>query len=319
MKMKNQTNEVLSQILKTLDEAGYSVSEVDSEDYCLEVVAKKDNVKLLIKTLLNVDSERRETADDLRNLAASFSASPLIIGSRMQNGLIEDAALYERFGVNVVNPATFREAALKGTLPIVYSKRGGLYVKIDGDALKKHREAQGMSLGNLASKIGVSRKAIYEYEREQMGATLATVAKIEEIIKANVITGINIFTLNPSTATDGRPPTSDVARQLHNKLREIGCKAIGFNYAPIDVHMHDADVGFLTNEHLGEDDLERKVDSAVHVGKILGMAPILVTSESCHVDKDITTFRLDEIKRIEKKKDLETLLRIDFSEKPNGS
>ncbi|HRR54894.1 MAG TPA: hypothetical protein P5290_06085, partial [Candidatus Methanomethylicus sp.] len=98
MKMKNETNEILSQILKTLDEAGYSVSEVDSEDYCLEIVAKKGNIKLLIKTLLNVDSERRETADDLRKLAASFSASPLIIGSRMQNGIIEEGALYERFG-----------------------------------------------------------------------------------------------------------------------------------------------------------------------------------------------------------------------------
>jgi len=56
MQMKNATNEILSQIVKTLDEAGYSVSEVDSGDYCLEVVAKKDNTKLLIKTLLNVDS-----------------------------------------------------------------------------------------------------------------------------------------------------------------------------------------------------------------------------------------------------------------------
>jgi len=87
--------------------------------------------------------ERRETADDLRNMAASFSASPIIIASRMQNGLIEEGALYARFGVNVVNPTTFREAALKGTLPIVYSKRGGLYVKIDGDALKRYRRGTG--------------------------------------------------------------------------------------------------------------------------------------------------------------------------------
>jgi len=318
MKMKNETNEILSQILKTLDEAGYSVSEVDSEDYCLEIVAKKGNIKLLIKTLLNVDSERRETADDLRKLAASFSASPLIIGSRMQNGIIEEGALYERFGVNVINPATFREAALNGTLPIVYSKRGGLYVKIDGDALKRHRAAQGMSLGNLASKIGVSRKAVYEYEREQMGATLATVAKIEEVIKANVITGINIFAWTPFVATDFKPPTSEVARQLHNKLREIGCKAMGFNYAPIDVHMHDADVGFLTNEHLRDAELERKVDNAVHVGKILGMAPILVTKERCHLENDITTIKIDEISCIKKKRDLESLLRIDL-EKSNDN
>lgn len=319
MKMKNPANEILSQILKTLDEAGYSVSEVDSEDYCLEVVAKKDNVKLLVKTLLNVDSERRESAEDLRNMAASFSAFPLIIGNRMQNGFIEEGALYERFGVSVVNPATFREAALKGTLPIVYSKRGGLYVKIDGDALKKHREAQGMSLGNFANKIGVSRKAVYEYEHEQMGATLATVAKIEEVIKANVITGIDIFALNPSSAADEGTPTSEVAKQLHNKLRKIGCKAIGFKFAPIDVHVREAEVGFLTSENLNASDLEKKVDSALHVGKILGMEPVLVTSDGCRVNKDIAMFKIDEIKNVEKKKDLEALLRIDFSETTSGN
>ncbi|HRU82056.1 MAG TPA: hypothetical protein P5168_05845, partial [Candidatus Methanomethylicus sp.] len=170
----------------------------------------------------------------------------------------------------------------------------------------------------LASKIGVSRKAVYEYEREQMGATLATVAKIEEVIKANVLTGINIFAWTPFVATDFKPPTSEVARQLHNKLREIGCKAMGFNYAPIDVHMHDADVGFLTNEHLRDAELERKVDNAVHVGKILGMAPILVTKERCHLENDITTIKIDEISCIKKKRDLESLLRIDL-EKSNDN
>ena len=49
----------------------------------MEIVARKDNVKLLIKTLVNVDTERKGAAEDLKSLATSFSASPLIIGSRM--------------------------------------------------------------------------------------------------------------------------------------------------------------------------------------------------------------------------------------------
>uniref|UniRef100_A0A7C3F2N8 Putative HTH-type transcriptional regulatory protein ENS19_07240 n=1 Tax=Candidatus Methanomethylicus mesodigestus TaxID=1867258 RepID=A0A7C3F2N8_9CREN len=315
--MKHKSNEILCKVLKTLDEAGYSISEVDSEDYCLEIVAKKGNIKLLIKSLTNIDSERRDSAEDLASLAVSFNATPLIIGHRMQKGVIEPGTMYERFGVNVINPETFRNAALEKSLPIVYSKRGGLYVKIDGKALKRLREKEGMSLGDLANKIGVSRKAVYEYERSQMGATLATVARIEEILDADIITGINVFDWRPSSDIPEKSPTGVVARQLHGKLKKIGCKSIGFNFAPIDVHARNIGASFLTSEeNVDEERLERKVSAAIEVGKIMGMQPILVTGETKPRDQGLTLVRIDEIKKLEKTKDLMALLGLDCC--PNG-
>lgn len=300
-----------------MDEAGYSISEVDSEDYCLEIVAKKGNIKLLIKSLTNIDSERRDSVEDLASLAVSFNATPLIIGHRMQKGVIEHGTMYERFGVNVINPETFRNAALEKSLPIVYSKRGGLYVKIDGKALKRLREKEGMSLGDLANKIGVSRKAVYEYERSQMGATLATVARIEEILDADIITGINVFDWHPSSDIPEKSPTGIVARQLHGKLKKIGCKSIGFNFAPIDVHARNIGASFLTSEeNVDEGRLERKVSAAIEVGKIMGMQPILVTGETKPRDQGLTLVRIDEIKKLEKTKDLMALLGLDYC--PNG-
>jgi len=309
--MKDDSNEILVQILRILDKAGFTVSEVDS-DYCLEIVAKRGNVKLLIKTLENVDNERKESAEDLHLLAATFSASPLIIGSKVQRGVIEKDALYERFGINVISPKTFRNAALGGKFPSVYSKRGGLYFRIDGDALRRLRRERGMSLGELANKIGVSRKAVYEYENSQMGATLNTALRMEEVLNAGVTMDIDIFTWRCNEEPPERSPAGAVAQQLHNKLKEIGCKAIGFSYAPIDVHARNLGVSFLTNEkRLGERALDRKVGDALEVSKVLEIEPVLITGDVRPMGLNITILRIDDIRKLERLRDLERLLHLD--------
>jgi len=309
--MKDESNEILVRILRILHKAGFTVSEVDS-DYCLEIVAKKGNVKLLIKTLENVDNERKASAEDLRSLAATFSASPLIIGSRVQKGVIEEGALYERFGVNVISPRTFMDAALRGKFPPVYSKRGGLYFRIDGEVLRSLRKERGMSLGDLANKIGVSRKAVYDYENAQMGATLKTAARMEEVLDAGVTMDINIFDWRCDEEPPDKSPAGAVAQQLHNKLKKIGCKAIGFNYAPIDVHVRNVGVSFLADEgRLGERALDRKVEDALEVGKVLETEPVLITGGVRPKGLNITILRIDDIRKLEKLRDLERLLSLD--------
>jgi len=309
--MKDESNDILVHILRILDKAGFTVSQVDS-DYCLEIVAKKGNVKLLIKTLENVGNERKESVEDLRSLATTFSASPLIIGSRVQRGVIGEGALYERFGINVINPKTFRDAALNRKFPPVYSKRGGLYFRIDGEALRRLRKEGGMSLGDLANKIGVSRKAVYDYESSQMGATLKTVARMEEVLDAGVTMDIDIFDWRCDEEPPDKSPAGAVAQQLHNKLKTIGCKAIGFNYAPIDVHVRNVGVSFLANEErLGERALDRKVEDALEVGKLLEIEPVLITGDVRPRGLNITILRIDDIRKLEKLRDLERLLNID--------
>jgi putative transcriptional regulator len=313
--MKEESNEILVSILRILDKAGFIISQVDS-DYCLEIVAKKGDVKLLIKTLNNVDNGRKESVEDLRSLAATFSASPMVIGSRVQKGVIREGALYERFGINVIGPKTFRDAALRGRFPPVYYRRGGLYFKIDGDVLRRLRKERGMSLGDLASRIGVSRKAIYDYENSQMGATLRTVAKMEEVLDAGVTMDIDIFDWRCDEEPPDKSPSGAIAQQLHNKLKKIGCKAIGFNYAPIDVHARNVGVSFLAHEErLGERELDRKVEDALEVGKLLEIEPVLITGDVRPRGLNIMILRIEDIRKLERLRDLERLLNLDTTNK----
>jgi predicted transcriptional regulator len=309
--MKGSSKGTLIEILRILHQAGFSLSEVDSEKYCLELVAKKGDVKLLIKTLENVDSERKEAAEELKSLAAATSSSPLIIGSRVQCGRLEEGALYERYGVNVVSPETFKEATLKGKLPFVKSKRGGLYFRINGRTLKRLRESRKMSLGDLAKRIGVSRKAVYEYETGGMGAALETVARIEEVFNVGLTQDIDIFDWQCTGEPEAKAPSDPAAKRLHWKLKEIGCRAMGFDYAPIDVHARTVGVSFLTNEKGPGKELDSRVESALELAKLLDMVPVLVTGDSKPDGADIYVLRTEEVKQLKTVKDLERLLGIE--------
>ncbi len=307
--MKGDSKDTLVEVLRILHQAGFSISEVDSEQYCLELVAKKGGVKLLIKTLENVDSERREAAEELKSLAMATSSSPIIIGSRVQCGKLEEGALYERYGVNVVSPQTFTEATLKGKLPFVQSKRGGLYFRINGRTLRRLREERKMSLGDLAKRIGVSRKAVYEYETGGMGATLETVARIEEVFNIGLTQGIDIFDWHSASEPEAKVPSDPVARQLHSKLREIGCKgAMGFDYAPIDVHARTVGISFLAKEKVPGKEMDSRVEKALELARLLDMVPVLVTREGKPDGADIYVLRTDEVKQLKTMEDLERLL-----------
>ncbi len=316
--MRQRPAGLVGSVLRALEEADFVASEITSQEYCLQIVAKKDNTKLLIKTSENVDSERRDSAEDLKSLAVAFGASPFIIGLRMQKGVIEEDTLYERFGVNVIHPRAFRDAALKKRLPPVYSKRGGLYFRIDGRTLKMCREKKGLSLGQLATMIGVSRKAVYEYERDQMGATIQTVERLERILGRSVVAGINVFDWHLEGEAPDKNPAGVVARQLHAKLKKIGCKALGFSYAPIDIYVKNVGVSFLTfEERMNEDRLENKIENAIEVGKVFGSPPILVTDEKAPPNKDILVVKINEINRVEHLGELAKLLGVEITDQEN--
>ena len=81
--------------------------------------------------------------------------------------------------------------------PLVYASPGGLYVNIDGEALRDLREKRSMSLGDLGQVLGVSRRTISKYE-SGMGTTLDVAIRIEEFFNTGVV--------NPSILSFTSPP-----------------------------------------------------------------------------------------------------------------
>jgi len=75
---------LLSECMNLLYESNFIISKPFGRS-CFDLIAKKADLKLLIKILKNIDSLSTEQSEELLNIARVLQAVPLIIGSRTRN------------------------------------------------------------------------------------------------------------------------------------------------------------------------------------------------------------------------------------------
>ncbi len=219
--------EMLLQLVhRILEKNGFEVSEKCDIRSCFDILARRDTLLLIIKTLINIDAFSEDHAKELRFLAGYLNASPLLVGVRTKNYYLEDGVVYERYSIPTVNPETLDEAT-SGRYPLIQAYRGGYYVEIDGKALKKIREEKGLSLKDVAEKIGVSRRVVLMYENNEARATLETAVKLEEFLKVPVAKPIDIFKVPEEVEVEKRN-----LQGVYSRLNSIGFEVYPTKKAP---------------------------------------------------------------------------------------
>jgi len=184
-----------SDVEKLLKDVGFKVRYYkSSREYCFNIVAKRGEETLLVKCISTLTSFTSSIASELRDIAHKTQSTPLIVTNDRS---LEGGVVYKRYRINAVTYGTLREALTKGRYPLIYAERGGFYVTIDGKKLRKMRIAKGLSLGELADNIGVSRKAIYEYERGCMASTPEVAFKLEVVLGEELAKPINFLKWKP--------------------------------------------------------------------------------------------------------------------------
>nr|MDO8082240.1 transcriptional regulator [Candidatus Freyarchaeota archaeon] len=234
--MAPDRRDAVGRITDILLRADYSVAEnTDFRSSCFDIVARKGLTLLLLKVHENVDALSEETSKELKILSRMLLASPIIIGNRTRKEIVQGGLVYERQGLPAVNSETFEQFIHENNLPLVFARRGGLYVKIDGDTLRKEREKKEMSFGDLASSVGVSRKTIYEYERGSMDSTLETAIKLEDVLDIPIAVPINIISW---VVEEEEIPEQEAEDELQEEIRqtlcELGLKVVFARKAPFD-------------------------------------------------------------------------------------
>ena len=119
--LKNIENLLISQGFKTSD-----IYDQGSFD----IVARKDLVILLLKTFLNIDSINEHNSHEMKQLSNIFLASPIIIGEKSRNGLLEDGVIYERYDIPTISFNTLKNMILYNVHPEILADRGGYFVKL---------------------------------------------------------------------------------------------------------------------------------------------------------------------------------------------
>lgn len=234
-------DQVLLEITELLSNHGFQTSNIYDRS-CFDMIARRDLILLLLKVLINVDGFSNQQAQEIKRLAQTFLASPLIVGFKSKTEPLEEDVLYERHGIPVVAPETLRNMVVDEVYPEILADRGGYYVKIDGDIIKEVREKHNLSLKDLADLAHVSRETIYKYEHGMVRAVPETAMILESILNIKLTLSIDPFKVvkkstdyfESSKSIESETTNKDLKQKEPKELIKLGFGFIPTNRTPFD-------------------------------------------------------------------------------------
>ena len=310
--MAPSREDLLGKIRASLAKAGFYVSDPHNiRSISFDVIARRDKQLLIIKALTNIDSVSSDDADQLRTLATALGGSPMVVGFHSSAGKLEEGILYSRFGIPIISEATFYEFVLEGVPPFVYAAPGGLYVRLDGELIRRIREERNISLGTLAEMAGVSRKAIQMYE-SGMGAMIEIAARIEEFLKEPVVMPLNPFYYSPEVAKtlQSFDRFSGFNRDIFEMLKELGYSVVPTIRCPFDALAKEEDMLLLTGIGENPQMTERKARAVGNISRVTEKKSVIFVSQKI-TSKDIGGTPLitrDELRRADDADDVLELI-----------
>lgn len=230
-------DDLIARVLEILKEGGFIVSR-RCEARSFDLAARRIELTLLAKIMRNIDGMSGEIAKSIKRAAFCLLASPIVVGERTGTSFLEDDVVYHRYGIPALNTRTLYDYFVEEVHPYVYSATGGLYVSIDGEAMKLAREKKELSLGDIASELGVSRRSVSKYEEGRMSTTIELALKLEEILDTKLIEPLEVLNTEfeaPSSdilKAGVEEATSSLEKDILSMMEEIGFEIFTTAYAP---------------------------------------------------------------------------------------
>lgn len=226
-----QRDHILVQINELLSNHGFETSNIYDRS-CFDMVARKEFLLLLMKVLINVDGFTGEQAEEIKKLSSIFMASPIIVGLKSKNELLEEDVVYERHGIPVIALETLRSMVVEEIYPEIFADRGGYFVRMDGNVIKDAREQKNLSLKDLADLAHVSRETIYKYEHGMVRAFPETAMILESILNMRITLSVDLFKV-PEPETTQQPKKGKTENEPR-KLVDLGFGVIPTSRTPFD-------------------------------------------------------------------------------------
>jgi putative transcriptional regulator len=214
METKNR-NQVIDEINQLLVDGGFKTSQVYPQS-CFDVAARKKLLLILLKVLVNIDSINESHVQEIRKVANTFLASPMIVGVKSKTKKLEEDVVYERHGLPAIGINTLKNMILYDEYPEILADRGGYYVNINGNILKEYREEYSLSLKDLADLAHVSRETIYKYENGIVRANSKTAMLLEDILNIKITIDIDLFEVSKDLDEFKQTIDDDKTKDLAN-------------------------------------------------------------------------------------------------------
>ena len=204
----------------------------------IDMVASLKEVEatVLLKCTPDASMVSRKEAVELRGLASVLDASAIIVSELLGGVRLETGVVYDRYGVNLVNLETLEDSISGRSLPYVMAHKDIFKVKVRGEELRRRRIERGFSLGDVASYLGVSRKAVYEYEKGVMEPTVERAEKLIHLFGEDILEPVDLFkpAIEPSEKVM-EPFDAPEEEVLAGELRRMGFRIVHARRTSVDL------------------------------------------------------------------------------------
>ena len=240
-------NQLIREVYQLLNKEGFETSNI-YEQSCFDIVARKKLLILLLKILVNIDTINEAHVEEIRQISNVFLASPIIVGVKSKNHILEEDVVYERHGLPAIGLETLKNMIVYDEYPEILADRGGYYVQINGNVLKEYREEYNLSLKDLADLAHVSRATMYKYENGMVRANTETAMLLEEILNTKITLDIDLFEpyqedIKLKADTSNLNQTQGTNAQ---NLAKLGFGVVSTNKSPFDA-LAKADLSLVTS------------------------------------------------------------------------
>jgi len=276
----------ISEIKRSLERKGYGI-------VVLKYPFKRRSVDIIVekKALIKITRDSLDIHDEeYRDLIASralLGVSSLVVSEKIEGEDVEPGIIHEKKNVSIVDTKTFL-SFINNEKIFIYQWRGSFYVRINSERLRRERERRGMSIGEVADRIGVSRKTVYEYERGLMDPEIDHAEKLVELLGEDIIGEIDLFSeklynFDKEKLINKLMTVSSKEDKIVKKIIDRGAKAIRIRRTAPDI------IGVFRNNlftitrislrEMAETEMRRKLFDALKFSQYTGCKPYIVSDK----------------------------------------
>jgi putative transcriptional regulator len=258
----------------------------------IDVVAVKDNDKLLLRVRLSIKNLHKEEINDLINAASAIDAVPLVLS----DDVVYDNVVCERDNIYLISDKTLNNMLRRSSDVFIIHKKNNFFVRINSKKLEKIKEDLRLSLGDLASYAGVSRRAIFDYLRSDSNVSLEVAERLIELLGEDIVEPITIESLKTSFTKAVPEGTVGYDRKLLDVLRvddDILIYRINRSAPDYVVVSKDSyEVSFVVSGDLGKLSVKDLVKKILETEKLTRVIPSDIKAV---VDRSLKDVILDEL------------------------
>ena len=291
---------LLRKVEQILDDRKYAYYEWNG---CFNLVANRRDDICIIKVLDNIDSIQEQQANNLKILSNNISAFTAIVGTHTRRESLEDNVVYERYGIPAMTTETF-SGMLDDRKPTLYRTRGGFFIPIDSEKLRKARRKNGFSQRQLAQKIGVNKKFVYEHEKNGMLSDKDIVIMLENILNTSISSTIDT---RISDEFDDIKLLSDFENNVCNSLKKIGFSTSTIHQAPFNIIAKEKVMIFSDAEN-NEKKARRNIPSLEKFSEMTKKPAVIISDKEIDstlpviCPKELKDYSINDFKKLVKKR-----------------